>query len=796
MSVYLLSYNNYYNRIVKREETYEDYTAAAAYYYGPIQCNFNPNDGISTSHTFNTLNLEFEPDYLIVLNDNNEIIGRWFILDRIRKSGQQYIFDLYRDTIAEHLETIKAAPAFIEKGLLGPQDNFIFNNENMTYNQIKTSESALKDKTKTAWIVGYLGKDAVSTDPISFTPKPSFDFAASSLSEFEPFVKYSAGGTTVLRDVTKISNVYMEFELTSDYDGESRNAILTENYNLSDVKKKTSDVNTSYYALATEDNADIQAIKVGLQLSAKFKEVATNTDLLTKVFEKNEDDNEEFLNCHGKILRVGNAENLYTYYYINMYPLYFSNIIEEIPNNRNKELYDRTMGAVLRTDAEWPNQKGLSAKIDYTRYYLAFTDITKTFKKYEVTISANRNSLSDAPYDMFCFPLEHIDIGGVRYNTGKSAMQLGSEMFKALGGTGVSNIYDIQLLPYCPLSNIERIMTDGLYGLEENTDYNWIDIVEDGTRTHESILFYCTSSSFNLAIPFVIRQPSNAIDLKISSECDKYRICSPNYESAFDFSAAKNGGVQYIEVNATYKPYNPYIHLNPNWGRLYGTTDFNDNRGLILNGDFSIAKIDDAWVDYELQNKNYQKIFDRQIQNMDTVNSVQRELEKWSAATGVGQGAAMGAFVGSKGGPWAAAAGAVIGGAGSAIGGIANIELNERLRTEARDYAKDMFGYQLQTIQALPQSLSKTSAYDINNKIFPFVEYYTATDGEKEALRNKIKYNGMTVMRIDKIENFITNEESYIKAKLIRLEDIDLDFHIVNIIANELNQGIFIKEEE
>ena len=46
------------------------------------------------------------------------------------------------------------------------------------------------------------------------------------------------------------------------------------------------------------------------------------------------------------------------------------------------------------------------------------------------------------------------------------------------------------------------------------------------------------------------------------------------------------------------------------------------------------------------------------------------------------------------------------------------------------------------------------------------LEYYTCTEIEKQALRDKIKYNGMTVGTIGKIEDFTdsTVEEIYIKG--------------------------------
>ena len=177
---------------------------------------------------------------------------------------------------------------------------------------------------------------------------------------------------------------------------------------------------------------------------------------------------------------------------------------------------------------------------------------------------------------------------------------------------------------------------------------------------------------------------------------------------------------------------------------------------------------------------------------MEVNNSIQRTMEAWNVATGAISAATTAGIAGSTLGPIGAGVGAVVGGVASMAGGMADIMLNEQLRSEALDYTKDQFGYQLGNIKALPQSLTKVSSLNPNNKIFPILEYYTCTDVEKEALRNKIKYNGMTIMRIGTINEFIQPETSYIKARLIRLETLSDDFHIVNKIADELNKGVFI----
>jgi outer membrane lipoprotein SlyB len=361
-------------------------------------------------------------------------------------------------------------------------------------------------------------------------------------------------------------------------------------------------------------------------------------------------------------------------------------------------------------------------------------------------------------------------------------------------------LYDIQLLPYCPIPN--AIQEDGSMYVINNNEFSVVSYKdENDDEKYVSIAFHVSSSKFNTLIEHKVEAAQSAIEKKINNECDKWRLTAPNYSNYFDFSIEKNNGVEYFDVDCIYKPFTPYIHINPNFKGLYGYDD-NSPRGLVLGGDFSLDQITDQWLQYQAQNKNFQATFDRQIQNMELNNSIARTQDIVGTIAGALGGAATGGIsggmmaTGGKGSIW----GAAIGGAASLGAGIADIAINEQLRNEALDYTKDMFGYQLGNIQALPNTISKVSAYNNNNKIFPVLEYYTCTNREKEALLNKIAYNGMTVMAIGKIKDYIGNSWSYndisskgyIKGKLIRLETIEDDYHIINELSNELNKGVYI----
>lgn len=392
----------------------------------------------------------------------------------------------------------------------------------------------------------------------------------------------------------------------------------------------------------------------------------------------------------------------------------------------------------------------------------------------------NDNKAVDADYMMFCFPCPlpglyttvppYIAIGPEKY-TRESALAVAQMLVETLQPAGSGgNLIDLQLLPYCPILSSEDI----------KATLRVRDSLDGGNIVCSVYCFDKSSFSFNIDTKIEVDNP------KISNECDVYRLVAPNYSSSFEFSPAKNGGVEYFHVNCTYKPFAPYINIHPKFAMLYGE-DFDDSRGLILGGDYSLPLTNDTFRTYQIQNKNYSAIFDRQMQNMDIKNKWAMAESVTGAITGTLQGAAAGAMM-TGGSP----VGAIVGGVASAAGGVADIIKTGVMQQENKNLQKDMYGYQLGNIDAKPNSLVKSSAFDISYKMWPFIEYATCTDVERQALKDKLKYNGMTVCRIGKINEFLNGEEQYIQGLLIRLELND-DSHIVNEIANELARGIYIE---
>lgn len=793
MNLYYLHFNNYYNRIVKKFDTLAEYLVLP--YYDNVVTNniaFNPNDGVSTTQVANVpVGNAFTYDYAI-LADGNNIVSRWFILDAKRNLNGQYRLSLKRDLFADSYEPVLDAPAFIEKATLGANDPMIFNSEDMTFNQIKQSETLLKDSSGCPWIVGYLNK-GTKIDKTEVSYKIPTPYANKSTFESDWNMYKSNGICNDLR-YTLNNNIVFDYDfrfgLEFAYGGYLMKSYANEDGSYGRVNLGIGEYN--YLRCKQADNSYFQADQTMIGFSNQIQMNKTSIENAIKNGYNIQNNIDSIMAYNGKILYDEDTGKYYK-----------TNISIKTTSNYNFSVQKLTPNLIsimnniisnlqyLEGNPNWSwnfqeghyneDSVGLNLNISYLEYNLY--EVSNEIISYE--ISDTVNTLQDAPYTMFAIPygacsVKYLESGVEKTITiddsnGKAiAMAVTFNIIETQGGANPS-LYDIQLLPYCPLQ--DNIDDNGVINLDIGSYFN---IITDSNDLVVSLITFPLESRFTFNIPLNI-QITNP---KVESQCDMYRLSSPNWNGQFEFNAAKNGGVNTINVDCEYKPFQPYIHLNPNFNLLYGQ-DFNDARGLICNGDFSLTQISDAWATYQRQNVNYDKQFNRQIQNMEVNNSIQMTQAVTQAALGTVGGALGGFMAGGIGG-------AALGGVTSAIGGAMDVGLLAASQAEAIDYTKDQFGYSLGNIKALPDSLTKVSAFNNNNKIFPVIEYYTCTEEEKKALEDKMKYNGMTVMRIGSIREFLKPERTYIKGKLIRFEGFNEDFHYVNELANEFNKGVFI----
>lgn len=791
-AIYILSgYQNYFNRQIKEpKELVAAYPQNLVSYYdtGNVTqvINFNPGDGCITHHTVGRPENPYDGsgDYFLWSEDGLNVTSRWFIVESTRTRQGQYNVTLKRDVIADNYNKVLNSDCFIQKATVNDESALIYNQESITTNQIKTAEYPLKDESKMAWIVGFVDRDtAAQTFSINSSVVP--DIKVDSLDDWQ-YYKYSGRGVAPADYPTM--RAYVTRNTPPDV------AAIPERWTFGSTKMGVTvedDVTASYIYENTQTN--MKTYLNGYRNGVKGRVTNNYKNYFTNLPTQNETDFYGIQSTNGKIIQVGTN----TFYKITLdRSEKYSQEVTVTEDKNGGDLYtymqnifDNAPGRASGTGS--PVYK-MSLSLTLIRPVL--TPVVEG--EYTIDFPAKTGHLinKDGPFDIFCIPFADdmkIRVGSSEVQANKQfAMSIASELGRSL----VGNCYDIQLLPFCPMTGYT--VTGDIFDIN-STDTKRYTAIKKGTET-VYWMFWSTSSSgtFNIHLPIL------AGNKKIANQCDMYRLVSPNYSGQFEFNLAKNDGyVEYFNVDYTYLPISSYIHVNPafNPNGLYGQ-DFNDARGLICQGDFSIMYLSEPWKNYQQNNKNFEQIFSREISNMDVNRKYQRMGETISAWTG-----ALGAG-GSIGGLITGVAGGIAGGiagVASLTAGYADIDISDKLYQESVSFKKDMHEMQLENIKALPNSIAKTTAYNENNKIFPILEYYTCTDEEKDLVAKAIVNMGMTVNAVGKPIDYIYNTWSYngifskgfFKATLLRLEDLPEDYHMLQAIAEELSLGIYFKGE-
>ena len=916
---FLERFNNYFNRKIIKFETLTEYQNNSKSSFIPTTdlgamtpFDFNPNDNVTTEIIANSV--PFDPDYFLLLDEDQNIIQRWFVLEQKRNRQGQWLYQLKRDVVSDNLETLIDAPIFVEKGMLPDDDPMVLNSEGMSLNQIKTSEQLLKDETGSSYIVAYIAKNATLGD-VTINASTEEVTNYKTLSDIATDTDIAEDLLEKLVNLSEQDSNYAFFTTLNRftfnfYTGTSNPRNLDVNGAISSGSgNATSIFDVDINILNNPFIAKVGDTVVGW-LNTYNNAIITNlrnnkTNIINEIKSIN---NRDYYLDESQLERLKVFEGQIIYYLGNYYKLRIAEsgtvIDRHIITVANYPYMFSAFSNALNSNYHVASPSGLSGFYTNNKQVRIILDpLTDDDAVQSITasLSSSRLPTVNQEFDMLVIPngaLQVIDtneeISFVHDAT--TAQKIASALCLKEG----DKIYDVQLLPYCPVIekffnyNYGNIYVDINSDLTEHIDYEYINkklassgtmkvqinqfyraipptttvygkykttIPDTATITNEQItlrpinlpdgmilssasvavynqdgykvigisfvasgapipptnlsgqviadvsfdyvsndyvyqrigvMFYCQSASFSNYIDVNLSLKDSP---KIDSNCDLYRLVAPNYQGTFDFNVARNGGsVPYFTAYCTYKPYTPFIKVCPAFNYLYGT-DYNDNRGLICGGDYSLPRVSSAWTTYQLNNKNYQNIFNREIQNLDFMQSIEMRNQLVSGGVGIvtdtAKGAGAGAYVGGGAG---ALVGGVVSGLASGIGYGIDVDTLARTQREQKQLAIDKYNYQLGNIKALPYTLTKVGSFDISSKIFPFLEYYTCSEVEKNALKNKIKYESMTVMRIGTLNEFMNfnGELNYFKGVLIRNDKIADDTHIVNAIYEELLKGVYI----
>ncbi len=823
------NYNNYYNRQVKFKATLNEYLTDDDIFLITFQKrNFVIADGIRTQHVIEYAEHLPTPNYLIAEDEKTHAFTRWFVIECRQTRGMQYTLSLKRDTIADFYDTIKASPLLVKKGYVDDNNVLVFNKEMQEYNKVKKNELLIKDKTNSGYVVGFIDQDKDHASKIYTSYKTElqvdFDYSAlpSSVTDYMAIGNATPNSTAKRIVGENKANVCLKVNFGSYKfieDGLGRD--IYSNYNLNEYfwmngyrGKYTviTDTGTNYgngifYTVSTtigsyslsnnciidcgENGKSLEiANQVSLYVANKFSQFELS--YIEDWFSINTLSKATVESYDGKICEISG-----TYYRCEV-TRSGSATLETItpPSYELATLKNLMPSSELSYWASYNNNitpkyvTGHSPSdmliSDFTAYanteqvYIKLVQQDTNIYTY-LTPSANRNHLIDNPYDMFVIPYSDemvYEVNSTNYNANKNmAINLAQAICQASG----SSVYDIQIVPYCPF-NIPT---------SPSIDFSLINsqaIYLNADDTVCGYYFWASKSSGELTISEnreELTLSGDSYSYKEITQLRQYFICSPNKESVYEFNPAMNKGVTEWKISYDYRPFSSYIKVQPTWNYLYSlnTSTFNgltDQRGLLYNGNYSITQLSNAWNEYVNSNKNYQAIFDTEIKTQISQNQLQNKAYEETIGIRSYNLNPIKAVM-------------------NVIGMEKEIDFmreNQSIDINAR---RQLFNYQLDNIKSQPNTIRKMTSINTDFRIFPFVEVYDATPQDKQNFDNLIKYNGMTIMVMGFMEEYLqANTETFFQASVVRFTDyigVENDYTLVSDINNELEMGLYITKE-
>ena len=559
MQLLLLHYNNYFNRIIKKKDTIADYKSADTNYKEVANINFNPGDGVATSIVLGlgqngSLFDGEEFDYLVayeVVDNANVINSRWFIIEQDRERAGQFELTLKRDVLADNYTDVVNSPIFLEKGFINDSnDPLLYNSESMNLNQIKQLEIPLKDETESGWVVGYIPSDAFPKVEPQYdrvekkvTTPMEADFEIDNINDWSywqyclsnPNYKLMADSAGKRKVTVKIRSE----DRHADYRS-FRVDMVTANY--------------TFYPNSTDAGTYSQQNSGYIKTSATleypqwyqdygpvtFKQGTINAGICNNIFDpvrNNSAFNTALNTILGTGINIGDTSALRRlqdkiildattnkYYRISVISISESNPITVTSSTTGGQ----AALTALKNAMYYPNGAGGSLQGEYTTftasnsstsYAIQLTNIGDSFY---VDLNSDRAHLNDAPYDMFCIPFSDtlkLKFDSTEFTCSKNvALSMATEIARDLGS---GNVYDVQLLPYCP--NRTMVVNSGSPSSVLNLSSVKYDLIKESvTNSPKSAVIWCTESTFQVPITvesnIVEFKPTEDAPIKINNE--------------------------------------------------------------------------------------------------------------------------------------------------------------------------------------------------------------------------------------------------------------------------------------
>lgn len=783
MNILLLQFKNYFDRKIKRFGSLSRYMD---YQLGDTisGVNFIPGDGVTTELilNFDTTKLG-SPDYLIAAESDEEFT-RWFVMESERTRKGQTRFKLRRDLIAENIWGVKNGVSMVNKGYTEWGNSAFFNKEPIGINRIPKTKDYLRDRSVSGWLVAYLPKTGKSEEGATGWEDTSVKFGTSKAQGQYTFDSLDAARTAMGNLNAYIGGMMQVYAGPLSSQGDYYTLQMYEYFLQNGGAWPASTVAaTDYHGRFNSEGSNFKdALKAGSD--AIYKEVSKRLTPTNYTFKGYSDVTSTMAKYDGTTFTDSSTGLVYSVK-MELKELSVSDI--GVSSWTNPDLYTIFLKAATAVDGTLWTTQPWSDNINYatirtqgcTCYYISMTFTQVSDSVYSWKISKSRRQTEDAPYDCICLPYRSDGIQATTKIDGKAVevdYAANMSLASAMGAYYGSSLYDVQLLPYCPVPDL--IGTVGGISVTSSTS----GVIYNYDATSKTLVLYCKSINLKTTVSKQLipaRTKQNFI-------CTHYKLVAPNFSSEYEIPVFENDGIYYWNITQTLIPYSPHIQVTPEFSAFNGA-NLNDSRGLIIGGSLSITQTNSAWAEYLRSNSNYSQIFESQM----AYQEYQQKNSMISSAIGsVGGAITTGVTSGIMTGNVGLGVGA---GLVSGAAGIADLVTQEQMNQKANEYAREQRELSLNNIKSTPATISKITSINSNFAIWPYIEYSACTDAEYEIVGKYLKMYGMTINQVGTLKDFM-NEDYYCSADIILAEGIKGDANYKNQLKSEVSQGFFYEE--
>lgn len=727
--------------------------------------NIDSPDTINGHLIYTLASGEKVPSYIY----DTETTWRWFVTGITQLRTRKYQISLLRDIISEHPEIWSNEEAYITAGIASDFNKY--KRWNLPFTNTKVKQERFNFGGKSSFFVYYVNEQKLSNDStlseenllikganIPGIGSANVDYEVTNLNEIPSFEYVNAGNVNLWTNHKADTRFKMARGFTYVYtytngsmsDGVRNDSYYNSNYVILGTYPGVVDVNTNNcktnFAIAVNNFLSNYETSLGSIISQS--EV---NDLLQYV------DKNIFNSTNSKMYTIRCSSNV---------------------TNYNQDLSQAQTGSLSSAlqNIDW----GGASLGDKNGSYFTFKSSSTTYS----------------------FTLEEIGTASTYdFNFMAGARKLPKSAVKCVNIVSSGSILDsdiAQALMQAQLNGVNGIAVENNKTISDGANVGRIIDIQYlpfsvATQTSENIKINNT----NMIAQFLSNDDytyyTNLPDLtNINKETDTIKIVSPSRASQFLFRPYDNDGNMEFTTKITLKPYASIIYIRPSTKGLL-INDWDDKDCLIINEDFSLTNVTNAWTQYIYNNKNYSNIFERELQGREfertwerRIEQAQRKSDEWSARNISSQKART--YTGNL---------PIVSSVAGAIGAgfidetymqMAQLDrqYNEAVYQEGMSLSRDMFEYQMENIQSQPNIPSKITTLDVKFLDGVYLEFYSTNDTELLAIQNYYKYNGN---RIDAYGTFSNYWGWFVKGKIIISDNYTQPE--IDEINRRLDMGIF-----